>query len=148
MVSIAGEFPACKAVINDPKMIFEFFFFFLLFDIDAGVELYLKFIRFLLKNAIIRSHEIFLDIRVTKCLDKVLCTLVKPLTTFPYMRRALGLDLSSMGCYGTTAPGVPISLLVRPRLSACLPSSPLPSTRLTLFRPRAEGAVCAGRGER
>ena len=99
MVSIAGEFPACKAVINDPKMIFEFlFFFFLLFDIDAGVELYLKFIRFLLKNAIIRSHEIFLDIRVTKCLDKVLCTLVKPLTTFPYMRRALGLDLSSMGC--------------------------------------------------
>ena len=94
-----------------------------------------------------------MDIRVTKCLEKVLCTLVKPLTTFPYMRRALGLDLSSMGCYGTTAPSVPISLLegvglVGPRLSACLPSSPLPSTRLTLFRPRAEGAVCAGRGER
>ena len=47
MVSIAGEFPAGKAVIPDPMMNFEFFF--LLFDIDAGVKLYLKFIRFLLK---------------------------------------------------------------------------------------------------
>ena len=59
MVSIAGEFPACKAVIPDPMMNFEFFFFFLLFDIDAGVELYLKFIRFLLKMRSLGLMEYF-----------------------------------------------------------------------------------------
>ena len=99
----------------------DFIFVFLLVNSDAGVELYLKFIRLVLIMRSFGLMNFFFNIRVTKSLEKVLGTLVKPLTTFPYMRRTLGLDLSSMGSYGTKAPAVPA--LLPPALD---PPHPLP----------------------